>query len=73
MNLDLEVYHCVNILPFHFVFTSIMVHNGLALTFNAAGQGILHCTASVLSEAREAVTADHENLYKTICTSPFPV
>ena len=42
MKLDLEVYHCVNILPFHFVFTSIMVHNGLALTFSAASYTALH-------------------------------
>ena len=42
MKLDLQVYDCVNILPFHFVFTSIMVHNGLALTFSAASYTALH-------------------------------
>lgn len=68
MNLDLEVYHCVNILPFHFVFTSIMVHNGLALTFSAAGCLTLHCTSS-----ESQVPADHEDSDKTLCISPFLV
>ena len=66
MNLDLEVYHCVNILPFHFVFTSIMVHNGLALTFSAAEYLILHCTSS------ESEDPD-EDPDKTFCISPFLV